>query len=392
MTITAPTRPNSEKNQTRISTDETDKVLPRNDLEKRLASIWLEFLSASKISIHCDFFALGGSSLLAVGIVSRISDEFDLDLPVRDFFANPTITTQARHIKQLLDLNTGEPETENPDQESIDLRNRLPLIKPVYFNCQKKRLFGIHYKPRAHHESQSHAVLICHPLGHEYSRSYRNLQQFSLHLAKAGFDTFRFDYEGTGNSSGKPEEADSINYVQNINVAAEYIRRQSHAKTLSIIAIRMGAPLVVKANIDQLENLILWDPVINGSSYIKLMHEFHHAALSKLERFRVKRKPSAQQQLFGLATSKTQEASLNSLIMPDFKTITPTTLNANNKILVTSASYLDNESGVANLIDHCQHYSTKDEIQWHNRLYTESAFSSPEAFKVMMIILKGAQK
>ncbi len=390
MAISTPTRPATERKQTR-SLAETGNVLPRNDLEKKLASIWLEFLTTNEISIHSDFFALGGSSLLAVGIVSRISDEFNLDLPVRDFFANPTITTQARHIKQLLDLNTVELEEDNPDQESIDLRNRLPLIKPAYFNCQTERLFGIHYKPRAHQKLKSHAVLVCHPLGHEYARSYRNLQQFSLQLAQAGFDTFRFDYAGTGNSSGKSEGAESNTYFQNIKTAAQYIRRQSHAETLSVIAVRMGAPLVVKADVDEIENLILWDPVVKGSSFIRLMHEFHHAALSRLERYRVKRLSSDPQQLFGFAISKSQEASLNRLKMPDFKTADLTSLNATNRILVTSESYLDNEPGAMSLTEHCQHYSTNDEIQWHDRLYTESAFSSPQAFKVMMNVLKGEQ-
>ena len=369
------------------ATVEAEKVLPRNDLEKRLASIWLEFLSPNEISIHSDFFALGGSSLLAVGIVSRISDEFNLDLLVRDFFANPTITTQARHIRQMLDLNTDESEIDESNQERFDLRNRLPKIFPVYFDCKKERLFGIHYKPQNHQQLQSHTVLICHPLGHEYARSYRNLQQLSLQLAKAGFDTFRFDYVGTGNSSGKTEEAKSSDYVQNIEAAAQYIRQKNRSHTLSVIAVRMGAPLVIRSNIGERVNLILWDPAVKGLNYIQLMHKFHNAALSKLERFRVRRKVSERRQLFGFATSQAQELDLKNLEIPDL-----TTLITNNISLVTSASYLVNEPGLANLVNHCQHYPTKDEIQWHNRLYTESAFSSPEAFKVIMKLLKGEKQ
>ena len=78
--------------------------------------------------------------------------------------------------------------------------------------------------------------------------------------------------------------------------------------------------------------------------------------------------------------------------MPDFKKANPTSLTVNTKILVTSASYLDNESGLVNLAEHCQHYPTTDEIRWHDRLFTESAFSSPEAFNVMINVLKGEQQ
>ena len=155
--------------------------------------------------------------------------------------------------------------------------------------------------------------------------------------------------------------------------------------------MRIGAPLVVQADIDELENLILWDPVVSGSNYISLLHEFHNAALSKLERYRVKRKVSALPQLFGFATSQSQEADLNKLVMPEFETNDARITSVNATVLVTSASYPDNEPEVANLAKQCVHFSTKDEIQWHDRLYTESAFSSPEAFQVMMDVLKREQ-
>lgn len=385
--------PDTSVSQTMV---DAAKVMPRNDLEQRLASIWQDVLNLPAVGIHDDFFALGGSSLLAVGIVSRIIGDLKLELPVRDFFANPTIATQARHISSLLSQesqgNAVESGTqENPDQDSIELRKRQPQIQPVYFSRDEERLFGMHYKPQMHQQSRSHAVLICHPLGHEYSRAYRNLQQFSLHLGQAGFDAFRFDYVGTGNSSGNSGDAVAADYIADIKAASAYIRKQSQCNKLSIIALRMGAPLAVSADIDNLENLILWDPVIKGSHYVQLLQGFHEAALSKLERFRVKRKFSEPSQLYGYAMNQQQLESLKRLEMPFLEPLGTNTNGPKKQIMLSSAEYQRNEPGRSDLLDNCQVFTTHDEIQWHDRLYAESAFSSPEAFKVMMGLLKGEQ-
>ena len=363
---------------------------PRNDLERQLAEIWQEVLNLDKVGIHSDFFALGGSSLLAVGIVSRIIGDLKLQLPVRDFFANPTIATQARHINSLLHQNiTHSSDAENPDLDSIALRKRLPQLQASYFVRDKHRLFGMHYPPSMTKKSQSHAVLICHSLGHEYSRAYRNLQQFALHLSQAGFDTFRFDYVGTGNSSGASDTALANDYIDDIKAAAGYIRKQSRCKKLSVIGLRMGATLAVSADIADVENMILWDPVVKGSNYIELLQGFHDTSLSKLERFRVKRKPSKIPQLYGYGMSHEQRRSLMNIEMQALTSVNSVDAIANTQTLITSASYQRNEPGRSDLLDYCQHYATKDEIQWHDRLYADSAFSSPEAFKIMMDVLEG---
>ena len=375
--------------ETSHSTVNADIALPRNELETKLVGIWKQVLNLSNVGIHDDFFALGGSSLLAVGIVSRIVGDLNLELPVRDFFANPTIATQARHINSFLDPKTDANKTVNHNsfEDSLAIREQLPKIEPVYFTSVNERLFGVHYCPQKHQQSKSHAVLICAPLGHEYSRSHRNLQQFALQLGKLGFDVFRFDYVGSGNSSGAQGEALESDYINNIKDAADFIRQKSQSQKLSVVAMRMGTPLAVSADISNLEHLILWDPIIKGANYISLLESFHIAALTKLERFRVKRKPSALPQLYGYKMTQAQRDSLNQVEMPYIKAIENGQQNQNAQVMITSANYQRNEPGRPDLLDNCQSFSTSDEIQWHDRLYADSAFSSPEAFKVMLNVL-----
>ncbi|QKG84618.1 amino acid adenylation domain-containing protein [Kroppenstedtia pulmonis] len=64
---------------------------PRNPVEERLASIWKEVLNREQIGIHQNFLEIGGHSLLATQVMSRIHNEFSIDLPLQVIFESPTI-------------------------------------------------------------------------------------------------------------------------------------------------------------------------------------------------------------------------------------------------------------------------------------------------------------
>jgi acyl carrier protein len=68
---------------------------PRTPVERTLASIWRELLQLERPGIHDNFFELGGHSLLATRVMSRVREELDVDLPVRQLFESPTIEALA---------------------------------------------------------------------------------------------------------------------------------------------------------------------------------------------------------------------------------------------------------------------------------------------------------
>lgn len=79
-------------------------VKPRTSTEKRLAGIWAEVLDVERVSIHDNFFQLGGNSLLATQVMTRIRDAFQVELPLRHFFESPTIAQFAVAIAEQLAL------------------------------------------------------------------------------------------------------------------------------------------------------------------------------------------------------------------------------------------------------------------------------------------------
>jgi acyl carrier protein len=74
----------------------------RTSQEASLASIWSEVLSLERIGIDENFFDLGGHSLLAAQIIHRINHTFEIDLPMRVIFDQPTIAGLALSVEEAL--------------------------------------------------------------------------------------------------------------------------------------------------------------------------------------------------------------------------------------------------------------------------------------------------
>jgi amino acid adenylation domain-containing protein len=66
-------------------------VAPRSEMEEALAAIWSEVLGVERVGVHDHFFDLGGYSLLAVRVGSRVQETFGVDLPLQTLFEAPTV-------------------------------------------------------------------------------------------------------------------------------------------------------------------------------------------------------------------------------------------------------------------------------------------------------------
>lgn len=73
---------------------------PRNATESALIELWTETLGIPKLGIASSFFALGGTSLLAIRISSRVCERFDVSIPPRRLFADPTVAGMASLVEE----------------------------------------------------------------------------------------------------------------------------------------------------------------------------------------------------------------------------------------------------------------------------------------------------
>jgi acyl carrier protein len=84
--------------------DDQKFVPPRSAAERYLARLWSDVLGVSEVGVQDNLFALGGHSLLATRLISRVRDAFDVDIPLKVLFEEPTI---ARLVSVLAEVMGG---------------------------------------------------------------------------------------------------------------------------------------------------------------------------------------------------------------------------------------------------------------------------------------------
>lgn len=80
-------------------------VAPRTRTEQSLADVWSDLLGLPQVGINDNFFDLGGHSLLTTQLISRVRELFQVELPLREVFQQPTIAQLAIAIEQARDNN-----------------------------------------------------------------------------------------------------------------------------------------------------------------------------------------------------------------------------------------------------------------------------------------------
>ena len=77
-------------------------VAPRTDAEALVARVWSEVLGLPLLGRDDDFFAVGGHSLHAVRVASRLRAAAGIDIPVRVLFTHPTLAGLATAVEDLV--------------------------------------------------------------------------------------------------------------------------------------------------------------------------------------------------------------------------------------------------------------------------------------------------
>ncbi|ARV58502.1 non-ribosomal peptide synthetase [Nostocales cyanobacterium HT-58-2] len=150
---------------------EANFVPPRDELERQLAQIWEDVLHVHPVSIHDNFFDIGGHSLLAVHLFAQIEQKFGKKLPLASLFQSGTVETLAMMLRSgeekavghYVLIDAGEDTSTNP-------WSSLVKIQP---KGSKPPLFCIHplggeilcYRPLARHLGSDQPVYGLQPLG-----------------------------------------------------------------------------------------------------------------------------------------------------------------------------------------------------------------------------------
>jgi pimeloyl-ACP methyl ester carboxylesterase len=154
-------------------------------------------------------------------------------------------------------------------------------MNPFYFGYSKGPLFGIYHPPTSRVVRDT-GVLLCYPIGHEYMRAHWAFRRLAGILSRSGFHVLRFDYFGTGDSSGEYIEANISQWKNDVGTAVRELVDMSGVKAVSMVGVRLGATLAAQATIERIrfKDLVLWDPVVIGRDYIGELRTLHQNLFS----------------------------------------------------------------------------------------------------------------
>ncbi|HEX2077990.1 MAG TPA: amino acid adenylation domain-containing protein [Longimicrobium sp.] len=105
------------------SGDAETYVAPRTATEQALAGVWEELLGAERVGLNDGFFTLGGHSLRAARLASRVRVVFGVELPLRAVFEHATLGALAAEIDRL----RAQGATPLPPLQPVDRDQPLPL-------------------------------------------------------------------------------------------------------------------------------------------------------------------------------------------------------------------------------------------------------------------------
>jgi acyl carrier protein len=102
-----PVTPNGKIDRRSLPAPDTQKAdlevlqaAPTNPVEEVIAGIFAEVLGREQVGAGDNFFELGGHSLIASQVVSRLRDNFGIELPLRSLFETPTARGLAAALLQ----------------------------------------------------------------------------------------------------------------------------------------------------------------------------------------------------------------------------------------------------------------------------------------------------
>lgn len=200
-------------------------------------------------------------------------------------------------------------------------------MEPRLFGPSQRALFGAVHEPRQPQANRA-AVLLCHAGVHEYMRTHWAMRRLADALADGGHVVMRFDYSGTGDSSGRLEDATIEQWVEDITVAHEELSDICGHSKISFVGLRLGALLAAMASSKKsVERLVLWDPVTDGDDYLSELRTLQAARQS----WSLLPADESSDSLLGYQLTREMERAIGSLAIRD------TMMRAKDAVVVNSS-------------------------------------------------------
>lgn len=144
----------------------------------------------------------------------------------------------------------------------------IPAPEPMLLPQGDGHLFAVVHRSMLPARAR---ILMCPPLLQEHVRSYRFFAQLAVQWARQGAEVIRFDYAGTGDSSGAGVELAVDRAIGDIRHVWNALVATGDGVPRIVCGVRMGALLAGHAIRDGLDADMAWwwQPVLSGAGWIE---------------------------------------------------------------------------------------------------------------------------
>ncbi len=139
-------------------------------------------------------------------------------------------------------------------------------IEPFFLDGEHGALFCIHLYPVTPSKG---SILYLHPFAEEMHKSRRMAALQARRLASEGYTVLQVDLTGCGDSAGDFSDASWNTWLNDAHRAYAWLAARTTG-SMRLWGLRTGASLAVElaSTLPAIEQLILWQPVLNGEQYL----------------------------------------------------------------------------------------------------------------------------
>jgi pimeloyl-ACP methyl ester carboxylesterase/acyl carrier protein len=279
--------------------DAADVRAATTEAERYLAASWMRIFRIDCVGLDDNFFELGGDSLRAMELIAEVDHDLHVGLEGMD-----VLRESLEVLAAICDRHLGRPE--KPTRATTT----TTAIEPFHHD-------GLYCVLHAAACPSGHAALICAPIGQESVRTRFVLTRLAKLLAGRGTSVMLFDYFGYGDSLGDDVDGTCHRWRRDITTARDELVRRARATRVTAIGVRLGATLLSNTLLD-VARLVVWDPIVAGSTYCTELREIHRRYVRGLQHLRLGRPPqrvSGAEELLGTTYSDTMLGELRALTL-----------------------------------------------------------------------------